>query len=116
MGNHRILTNLFSRLLFTNKSFFDIKRGYFESKARIEVVMSRVCQVTGKAPISGHNVSHAMNRTKRRFMPNLHHHRFWVESENRWVRLRVSPKGMRIIDKNGIDAVLANIRSRGEKV
>lgn len=103
-------------MLFTGKSIFGIKLGYFESKARIEVVMSRVCQVTGKRPVTGHNVSHAMNRTKRRFTPNLHHHRFWVESENRWVRLRVSSKGMRIIDKNGIDAVLADIRSRGEKV
>ncbi|MDT4330672.1 50S ribosomal protein L28 [Methylomonas sp. MED-D] len=78
--------------------------------------MSRVCQVTGKNPLSGNNVSHAMNHTKRRFLPNLHYHRFWVESENRWVRLRVSPKGMRIIDKNGIDSVLADIRKRGEKV
>jgi large subunit ribosomal protein L28 len=78
--------------------------------------MSRVCQVTGKRPMSGNNVSHAQNKTKRRFTPNLHHHRFWVESENRWIRLRVSPKGMRIIDKKGIDAVLADIRSRGEHV
>ncbi|HHJ12028.1 MAG TPA: 50S ribosomal protein L28 [Chromatiales bacterium] len=78
--------------------------------------MSRVCQVTGKRPMTGNNVSHANNKTKRRFLPNLHEHRFWVESENRWVRLRVSAKGMRIIDKKGIDAVLADIRARGEKV
>ena len=78
--------------------------------------MSRVCQVTGKGPTVGNNVSHAKNRTKRRLLPNLHHHRFWVEAENRFVRLRVSCKGMRIIDKNGIDVVLADIRSRGEKV
>ena len=78
--------------------------------------MSRVCQVTGKRPISGHNVSHANNRTKRRFTPNLHHHRFWVEAENRWVRLRISSKAMRIIDKNGIDAVVLEMRARGEKV
>ncbi len=78
--------------------------------------MSRVCQVTGKRPISGNNVSHANNRTKRRFLPNLHTHRFWVESEKRWVKLRVSTKGMRIIDKCGIDAVLNDIRTRGEKV
>ncbi|MEJ2344104.1 MAG: 50S ribosomal protein L28 [Gammaproteobacteria bacterium] len=78
--------------------------------------MSRVCQVTGKRPMSGNNVSHANNKTRRRFLPNLHSHRFWVESENRWVRLRVSSKGMRIIDKRGIDAVLADIRNRGEKV
>nr|MCS5566315.1 50S ribosomal protein L28 [Methylococcales bacterium] len=67
-------------------------------------------------PVTGFNVSHAKNRTKRRFLPNLHHHRFWVESENRWVRLRLSGKGMRIIDKVGIDAVLADMRKRGEKV
>ncbi|RLA22635.1 MAG: 50S ribosomal protein L28 [Gammaproteobacteria bacterium] len=78
--------------------------------------MSRVCQVTGKRPVSGNNVSHAHNKTKRRFLPNLHHHRFWVEGENRWVRLRVSAKGMRIIDKRGIETVLAEIRGRGEKV
>ena len=78
--------------------------------------MSKVCQVTGKRPMSGNNVSHANNRTRRRFLPNLHNHRFWVESEQRWVRLRVSSKGMRIIDKLGIDTVLDDIRSRGEKV
>lgn len=78
--------------------------------------MSRVCQVTGKGPITGNNVSHANNRTRRRFLPNLQTHRFWVESENRWVRLRISTKGMRIIDKVGIDAVLADIRGRGDKV
>mgnify|MGYP000373254540 CR=1 FL=1 len=78
--------------------------------------MSRVCQVTGKRPMSGNNVSHAHNKTRRRFMPNLHSHRFWVESENRYVKLRLSAKGMRIIDKKGIDTVLADLRSRGEKV
>ncbi len=78
--------------------------------------MSRVCQVTGKGPMSGNNVSHAHNKTRRRFMPNLHSHRFWVESENRFVKLRVSTHGMRIIDKKGIDAVLEDIRARGEKV
>lgn len=78
--------------------------------------MSRVCQVTGKRPITGHNVSHANNKTKRRFLPNLHSKRFWVEGEGRWVSLRVSTKGMRIIDKLGIDAVLADLRARGEKV
>ncbi|HIG66132.1 MAG: 50S ribosomal protein L28 [Gammaproteobacteria bacterium] len=78
--------------------------------------MSKICQVTGKRPVSGNNVSHAKNRTKRRFNPNLHHHKFWVESENRWVRLRLSAKGMRIIDKKGIDTVLAELRQRGEKV
>lgn len=78
--------------------------------------MSRVCQVTGKAPMTGNNVSHAHNKTRRRFLPNLHEHRFWVESENRYVKLRVSSKGMRIIDKKGIDTVLADIRATGEKV
>jgi large subunit ribosomal protein L28 len=77
--------------------------------------MSRVCQVTGKKPVSGNNVSHANNRTRRRFLPNLHSHKFWVESENRWVKLRLSTKGMRIIDKNGIDAVIADMRQRGIK-
>jgi large subunit ribosomal protein L28 len=77
--------------------------------------MSRVCQVTGKKPVSGNNVSHANNRTRRRFLPNLHTHKFWVESENRWVKLRLSTKGMRIIDKNGIDTVIADMRKRGIK-
>jgi len=78
--------------------------------------MSKVCQVTGKRPVSGNNVSHAHNKTRRRFLPNLHSHRFWVESEKRWVKLRVSSKGMRIIDKQGIDTVLAEMRARGEKI
>lgn len=78
--------------------------------------MSRVCQVTGKRPQVGNNVSHANNKTRRRFLPNLHNHRFWVESENRFVRLRVSSKGMRIIDKKGIDAVLADMRANGQNV
>ncbi len=78
--------------------------------------MSRVCQVTGKKPMSGNNVSHANNKTKRRFLPNLHERRFWVESENRWVKLRVSSKGLRTIDKLGIDKVLADVRARGIKV
>ncbi|MCW9030895.1 MAG: 50S ribosomal protein L28 [Gammaproteobacteria bacterium] len=78
--------------------------------------MARVCQVTGKRPMSVNNVSHAKNRTRRRFLPNLHSHRFWVESEKRFVRLRLTSKGMRIIDKKGIDVVLADMRSRGEKV
>ncbi|MBT8422265.1 MAG: 50S ribosomal protein L28 [Gammaproteobacteria bacterium] len=78
--------------------------------------MSRVCQVTGKKPMSGNNVSHANNRTRRRFLPNLHNKRVWVESEGRYVKLRVSQKGLRIIDKLGIDAVLKKIRGRGVKV
>jgi large subunit ribosomal protein L28 len=78
--------------------------------------MSRVCQVTGKRPIVGNNVSHANNKTKRRFLPNLQTHRFWVENEQRWIKLRISTQGMRIIDKQGIDSVLADIRGRGVKV
>ena len=78
--------------------------------------MSRVCQITGKRPITGNNVSHANNKTRRRFLPNLKYHRFWVESEKRWVRLRVSTQGMRIIDKLGIDQVLTDLRNRGIKV
>ena len=78
--------------------------------------MSRVCQVTGKRPVVGNNVSHANNKTKRRFLPNLNSHRFWVEGERRWVKLRVSSKGMRIIDKLGIEPVLADMRARGDKV
>ncbi|PRY97474.1 LSU ribosomal protein L28P [Jezberella montanilacus] len=76
--------------------------------------MARVCQVTGKAPMVGNNVSHANNKTKRRFLPNLQSRRFWVESENRWVRLRVSTNALRTIDKLGIDAVLVDLRARGE--
>ena len=78
--------------------------------------MSKVCQVTGKRPLVGNNRSHANNATKRRYLPNLQSHRFWVESEKRFVTLRVSTKGLRIIDKNGIDTVLADLRARGEKV
>lgn len=77
--------------------------------------MSKVCQVTGKRPVTGNSVSHSNIKTKRRFEPNLHYHRFWVESEKRFVRLRVSSKGMRIIDKKGIDTVLADIRARGAR-
>jgi large subunit ribosomal protein L28 len=78
--------------------------------------MSRVCQVTGKRPITGNNVSHANNKTRRRFLPNIKIHRFWVEEENRFVSLKVSTKGMRIIDKLGIKAVLDKIRAKGEKI
>ncbi|MDO8271953.1 MAG: 50S ribosomal protein L28 [Pseudomonadota bacterium] len=78
--------------------------------------MANVCIVTGKKPLTGNNISHANNKTKRRFSPNIHTHRFWVESENRFVKLKVSTKGMRIIDKNGIDAVLSDIRANGVKI
>ena len=78
--------------------------------------MSKVCQVTGKRTIRGNNVSHANNRTRRSFVPNLHSHRFWLEGEQRWVKLRVSHAGLRTIDKKGIDVVLQELRDRGEKV
>ena len=76
--------------------------------------MSRVCELTGKGRQVGNNVSHANNKTKRRFMPNLQYRRFWVESENRWVRLRISNAGLRLIDKKGIETVLADLRARGQ--
>jgi len=78
--------------------------------------MSRVCQVTGKRPASGNNVSHANNKTRRRFLPNLHTHRFWLESEKRYVKLRVSTKGLRTIDKRGIETVVAELRAKGERI
>jgi large subunit ribosomal protein L28 len=78
--------------------------------------MARVCQVTGKAPMVGNNVSHANNKTKRRFLPNLQRRKFWVESENRWIRLRLTNAALRTIDKNGIEVVLAEMRARGEHV
>ena len=78
--------------------------------------MARVCQVTGKGPVTGHRVSHANNKTKRRFLPNLQRRRFWVEGENRWVSLRLTTNALRTIDKNGIDVVLAEMRARGEHV
>lgn len=78
--------------------------------------MSKVCQVTGKRPITGNNVSHAHNKTKRRFLPNIHIHRIWVASENRWIKLRISHKGLRMIDKLGIDKVLADMRQQGVKI
>lgn len=78
--------------------------------------MARVCQVTGKKPMVGNNVSHANNRTKRRFLPNLQYRRFWLESEKRWISLRVSNAGLRTIDKKGIEVVLAELRAKGSKV
>lgn len=77
--------------------------------------MSRVCQVTGKGPMAGNNVSHANNKTKRRFNPNLQEHRFWLESEKRFIKLRVSTKGLRTIDKHGIEKVLLDIKKRKEE-
>ena len=78
--------------------------------------MARVCEVTGKRPMTGHHVSHANNKTKRRFLPNLQHRRFWVESEKRWITLRLTNAALRTIDKNGIDAVLAKMRARGGNI
>nr|VFJ47227.1 MAG: LSU ribosomal protein L28P [Candidatus Kentron sp. FW] len=78
--------------------------------------MARVCQITGKRPATGNNVSHAHNKTRRRYLPNLHTHRLWVDSEKRWVKLRISNKGLRIIDKKGIDAVLTDLRKKGVKI
>jgi large subunit ribosomal protein L28 len=78
--------------------------------------MARVCQVTGKSPMVGNHVSHANNKTKRRFLPNLQYRRFWVESENRWVRLRLTNAGLRTVDKKGIDVVIADLRAAGESV
>lgn len=87
-------------------------RGFTKSEFGAQI-MARVCQVTGKAPLVGNHVSHANNKTKRRFLPNLQNRRFWVESENRWVRLRVSSAGLRTIDKKGIDVILAELRAKG---
>jgi large subunit ribosomal protein L28 len=81
-----------------------------------EVPMSRVCQVTGKGVQVGNNVSHANNKTRRRWLPNLHERRFWVPSENRWIKLRVSSHALRTIDKKGIETVIAELRARGEKI
>ena len=78
--------------------------------------MSRVCQVTGKQPMLGNNVSHANNKTRRRFLPNLQYRRLWIESENRWISLRISQAGLRTIDRKGVDTVLAEMRARGEKI
>ena len=78
--------------------------------------MARVCQITGKAPMVGNNVSHANNKTKRRFLPNLQRRKFWLESENRWITLRLSNAALRTIDKNGIEVVLADLRARGQHI
>jgi large subunit ribosomal protein L28 len=78
--------------------------------------MARVCEVTGKKPMGGNSVSHANNKTKRRFLPNLQYRRFWVESENRWISMRVTQAGLRTIDKKGIEVVLAELRARGDKI
>jgi large subunit ribosomal protein L28 len=94
---------------------YNLWLSYVESKVS-EISMSRVCQVTGKAPRSGHHVSHANNKTKRRYLPNLQYRKFWVEGENRWVKMRLTSAGLRLIDKLGIDVVLADMRERGENV
>ena len=78
--------------------------------------MSKICQVTGKRPMSGNNVSHAHNKTRRRFLPNLQNKSFWLEKENRFIRLRVSQKGLRIIDKHGLEKVLEDMRADGQRI
>jgi large subunit ribosomal protein L28 len=78
--------------------------------------MARVCEVTGKKPQYGHNVSHANNKTKRRFLPNLQYRRFWLEDEKRWIRMRITANALRTIDKKGIDVVLAELRAAGKKI
>lgn len=78
--------------------------------------MAQICQVTGKKPATGFNVSHSNRKTKRRFMPNIQMHRFWSPNENRYVRLKISAKGVRIVDRQGIDKVLTDMRTRGERV
>src|SRR5512137_792928 len=91
-------------------------RGSVQFPHTKERAMARVCQVTGKAPMVGNNVSHANNKTKRRFLPNLQRRKFWLESENRWIRLRLTNAALRTIDKNGIEVVLADLRARGERI
>jgi len=91
-----------------------LAKGGHQDQARSD--MAKVCQVTGKAFQSGNNVSHANNKTRRRWLPNLHERRFWVPAEKRWVTLRVSSHGLRTIDKKGIEVVLAELRKRGEKI
>jgi large subunit ribosomal protein L28 len=93
------------------KGFPPIIRGFGQPE---NAVMARVCQVTGKKPQVGNHVSHANNRTKRRFLPNLQYRRFWLEAEKRWVSLRVSNAGLRLIDKKGIEAVLKDLREQGK--
>jgi large subunit ribosomal protein L28 len=102
---------------FTQPAFAAARRIRPASRIRTkERAMARVCQITGKAPMVGHNVSHANNKTKRRFLPNLQRRRFWIESENRWISLRLTTNALRTIDKNGIDVVLADLRAKGEHV
>jgi large subunit ribosomal protein L28 len=93
-----------------------IKRGCFFLSGILGVIMSRVCQVTGKGPKTGNTVSHANNRKRRRFLPNLHTQRFWLETERRFVSLRVSTRGLRTIEKRGIEVVVADLRAKGTKV
>jgi large subunit ribosomal protein L28 len=92
------------------------KLKYLRADSVLGAIMARVCQVTGKKPMVGNNVSHAQNKTRRRFLPNLQSRKFWVETENRWVSMRITNAALRTIDKNGIDAVLAKMRAAGEKI
>ena len=107
--------NLFSQAI-DKAEFFSYTLGFPILETFKESFMARVCQVTGKKPMVGNNISHANNKTKRRFLPNLQNRRIFVESENRWVSLRLSSGGLRMMDHIGIDAVLADMRARGEKV
>jgi large subunit ribosomal protein L28 len=103
-----------SATTFERPTIQGLKRRRLANQIHRRSVMARVCQVTGKRPMVGNNVSHANNKTKRRFLPNLQYRRFWLESENRWVRLRISNAALRLIDKVGIDAVVADLRAKGE--
>jgi len=112
MGVHQALLG-FETLLFPKESTPCSRHQLLNIWTNWRSVMARVCQVTGKGPMVGNNVSHANNKTKRRFLPNLQYRRFWVESENRWVRLRISNAALRLIDKVGIDQVVADLRAKG---
>jgi len=124
-GGHKLLiAPLFSGIMFGFTAFAAWRLGVKTGRARGNVkirlnkerAMARVCQITGKAPMVGHNVSHANNKTKRRFLPNLQRRRFFIEGENRWISLRLTTNALRTIDKKGIDVVLAELRAKGEKI
>ena len=105
-----------SRFLYYNYGLSKKAQHYKRNVLFKGFIMARVCMVTGKKPMVGNNVSHAQNKTKRRFLPNLQNRKFWVESENRWVSMRITNNALRTIDKNGIDAVLAGMRAAGQKI
>jgi large subunit ribosomal protein L28 len=105
-----------SRILCVARRGADVRLAKPDTMTTTRCVMARVCQVTGKGVRSGNNVSHANNKTRRRWLPNLHERKFWVPSEKRWIKLRLSNHALRTIDKNGIESVLADMRARGEKI